>query len=64
MKKGEWIIVMKMNRLSVLKVEVRTRGGEKAEAVNLPVPHGQLFTIPVQTEEGMKHLYFETGVAS
>jgi len=63
MKKGEWIVIMKMNRLHVLKVEVRTRGGMKAEAVNIPVPHGQLFTIPVQTEEGMKCIHFDIGVS-
>lgn len=52
MKKGEWLITITMNRLHVSKVEVRTRGGKKAEAVNIPVPHGQPFSVPIQTETG------------
>ena len=62
MKKGEWIVTIKMNRLHVLKVEVRTRGGEKAEAVNVPVPHGQLFAIPVETEGRTECVTFDISI--
>ena len=63
MKKDEWLITIKMNRLHVLKIEVKTRGGMKVEVVNIPVPHGQLFTIPVQTAEGTKCINLNIGVS-
>jgi len=58
MKKREWEVVIKMNRFHVLKVEVRAYGGMKVEAVNIPVTHGQMFTIPVHTSDGVKCVNF------
>ena len=58
MKHDEWLIIIKMNNLNVLKVEIKTRYN-KAEAVNIPIPHGQHFTIPIETELGeIKYLNF------
>jgi len=58
MKKGEWKITLWMNRTVVTKVEVKSRT-VAAVAVTTPVPHGQPFTIPIDTEVGEVCLHLE-----
>jgi len=59
MKKGEWVITIKMNQLHVLRVDIKTRNGEIATAVDVPVPHGQPFVIPIQTVTGEVNFLME-----